>query len=131
FDPANRWHGRADLLFEDGKVVEVESELAAPRGAQVVDAHGSFVVPGLIDTHTHIAAGRWQGHAMIARVGVTTALNLAGRTRDVIEGIKVSGAGLNIASLDSLEPGEQLSSEAPPVEEIQTAVDRAVQNGAL
>jgi hypothetical protein len=112
-DPANGRHGVADLLFEDGRVVAVDAEIPPPRGVQIVDARGSLVLPGLVDTHTHIAEGRWQGHAMMARAGVTTALNLSGRMPDVLEGITRAGAGLTVVSLDSLTPNERLSGTTP------------------
>jgi cytosine/adenosine deaminase-related metal-dependent hydrolase len=130
-DPANGRHGVADLLFEAGRVVAVDAEIPPPRGVQVVDARGSLVLPGLVDTHTHIAEGRWQGHAMMARAGVTTALNLSGRMADVLEGIKRAGAGLTIASLDSLTPNERLSGTSPAASEIERAIDESLDRGAF
>lgn len=130
-DPANGRRGRADVLFEDGRVAMVGDELPVPRGAQVVDASGLLVVPGLVDTHTHIAAGRWQGHAMMARAGVTTALNLSGRMADVVDGAKAAGAGLTVVSLDSLEPGEQLPGPSASPSQIGQAIDAAVDSGAI
>ena len=56
-DPAHERHGPADLRFEDGQVAEVGPELAVPPGAQVVDARGALILPGLVDTHTHVGAG--------------------------------------------------------------------------
>jgi hypothetical protein len=42
-----------DVLCENGKIVAVGKELAAPSNARVIDATGKFVVPGGIDPHTH------------------------------------------------------------------------------
>lgn len=45
---------RADVLCVDGKIAEVGENLAAPPGAEVVDAGGQYVMPGGIDPHTHM-----------------------------------------------------------------------------
>ena len=42
------------VLFQDGKVVSVGSNLQAPAGAQVVDGTNKWVTPGIIDTHSHM-----------------------------------------------------------------------------
>jgi imidazolonepropionase-like amidohydrolase len=44
-----------DVLVRDGKIVEVGKGLTAPSGAQVIDATGEYVMPGIIDCHSHIA----------------------------------------------------------------------------
>jgi imidazolonepropionase-like amidohydrolase len=47
--------GRAedeDVLMKDGLIVAVGHHLA-PAGASVIDAHGRFLTPGIIDIHTH------------------------------------------------------------------------------
>ena len=45
---------RADVLCEDGKIVAVGEQLAAPAGAETLDAGGRYVMPGGIDPHTHM-----------------------------------------------------------------------------
>ncbi len=42
------------ILFEDGKIVSVGTDIEIPRDAQVIDLQGKIVTPGLIDIHTHI-----------------------------------------------------------------------------
>eukprot|EP01063_Lacrimia_lanifica_P011114 TRINITY_DN1789_c0_g1_i1.p1 TRINITY_DN1789_c0_g1~~TRINITY_DN1789_c0_g1_i1.p1 ORF type:complete len:514 (+),score=220.19 TRINITY_DN1789_c0_g1_i1:53-1543(+) len=44
----------ADVLVEGDKIVAVGAGLAAPEGARVIDAAGKYVLPGGIDTHTHM-----------------------------------------------------------------------------
>ena len=44
------------ILIRDGKIAAVGASLQAPRGADVIDATGKFVSPGIIDAHVHIAA---------------------------------------------------------------------------
>ncbi|GAA3645485.1 dihydroorotase [Microbacterium marinilacus] len=45
--------GRADLLVEDGRIVEVGTGLSR-AGATRVDADGLVALPGLVDLHTHL-----------------------------------------------------------------------------
>ncbi len=45
---------RADVLCENGKIVQVAPGIAPPAGADVVDAGGMLVLPGGIDPHTHM-----------------------------------------------------------------------------
>jgi cytosine/adenosine deaminase-related metal-dependent hydrolase len=130
-DPRNNQDGVADLIFEDGRVVEVGAGLSAPKGAQVIDASGYLVIPGLVDSHTHVSGNYAPGHAMMARAGVTTALNLSGEIASVIEGIKAVGAGLTIASLDSPTPGHELPSATPTGAEIGAVLDRSLEQGAI
>lgn len=53
-DPANHRDGPADLLIADGKVSRVGQNLTPPPGAQVLDAKGKIVAPGLVDIHVHL-----------------------------------------------------------------------------
>jgi imidazolonepropionase-like amidohydrolase len=45
-----------DVLIEDGIITEIGKDLNAPRGVETVDANGKYVMPGIIDAHSHIAA---------------------------------------------------------------------------
>ena len=42
-----------DVLLRGGKITAVGQNLKAPDGARVVDATGKFVLPGIIDAHSH------------------------------------------------------------------------------
>jgi imidazolonepropionase-like amidohydrolase len=42
------------LLVEDGHIKAVGARLDAPPGAEVIDLSGRYVLPGLIDAHTHL-----------------------------------------------------------------------------
>ncbi len=45
---------RADVLVVDHKIAAVEETIALPTGARLIDADGTFVMPGGIDPHTHM-----------------------------------------------------------------------------
>jgi imidazolonepropionase-like amidohydrolase len=45
----------ADVLVKAGKISAIGKNLAAPKGALVVDAAGKHLAPGIIDEHSHSA----------------------------------------------------------------------------
>ncbi|MEY4594127.1 MAG: hypothetical protein RIQ47_537 [Bacteroidota bacterium] len=45
----------SDVLFSNGKIVQVGKDLVAPDGATVIDGTGKHVTAGIIDEHSHIA----------------------------------------------------------------------------
>lgn len=47
------------LVVEDGKIASVgaRADVAIPSGARTVDVAGKTVMPGLVDTHSHIGEG--------------------------------------------------------------------------
>jgi imidazolonepropionase-like amidohydrolase len=51
-------HGTIDkgsILIRDGKIAAVGPNVSVPQGATVIDATGKYVMPGIIDCHSHIA----------------------------------------------------------------------------
>jgi imidazolonepropionase-like amidohydrolase len=44
------------IIIRNGKIAAVGKDLAVPSGAQVIDGKGKFVMPGIIDAHSHSAA---------------------------------------------------------------------------
>ncbi len=54
-DPANKVDEKLDILVSEGKIVKLGKPGSIPaNGAQVIDAAGKLVVPGLIDMHVHL-----------------------------------------------------------------------------
>ena len=55
-DPAAGVDAAKDLLLKDGRVAEIASpgKLKAPADAEVFDASGLVVAPGLVDIHVHL-----------------------------------------------------------------------------
>ena len=46
-------HG--SVVVKDGKIGEIGEKVLVPAGATVIDAAGQYVIPGIIDCHSHIA----------------------------------------------------------------------------
>ena len=75
-DPSRGFRQRADVAILDGKIAAIGS-LPTAAARDTIDAKGLYVVPGLVDLHTHIF---WGGGAVpsveadpvAARSGVTT-----------------------------------------------------------
>src|SRR6478752_1102821 len=44
------------VVIRGGRIAEVGRNVTVPSGAEVIDATGRFVSPGIIDCHSHIAA---------------------------------------------------------------------------
>lgn len=65
---------KSDVLVKDGKIAEVGPDLRVPRQAEVIDASGHHIAPGLIDLHIHGALGQMfeladvDGYAKISRM---------------------------------------------------------------
>ncbi len=46
---------QTDVLIKDGKIAQIAKNIPAPAGVRVIDATGHYVMPGIIDAHSHIA----------------------------------------------------------------------------
>ena len=67
----------ADVLVEDGTIAAVGDDLRAPSGIPTVDATGQYLMPGIIDAHSHIAISSVNEatHPVTAEVGVGDVLD--------------------------------------------------------
>jgi imidazolonepropionase-like amidohydrolase len=72
----------ATVVIEGGKVKAVGPKLAAPKDAEVIDAHGMTMLPGLWDMHVHL--GDEDGLMDLAE-GVTTVRDLGTEMTSAIE----------------------------------------------
>jgi imidazolonepropionase-like amidohydrolase len=69
----------AVVIIEGGKIKAVgpRAKVRLPRGAEVIDARGKYLIPGLIDTHTHSAydgKDSWLSSRFLSS-GITTVLD--------------------------------------------------------
>jgi imidazolonepropionase-like amidohydrolase len=44
----------ADVLMQDGKIQAIGKGLTAPANAQIINATGKWITPGIIDIHSHL-----------------------------------------------------------------------------
>lgn len=56
-DPASGLHDRRDVGIAGGRITAIEPHLSGGDAADVIDASGAYVVPGLIDLHVHVYPG--------------------------------------------------------------------------
>lgn len=77
FDGAGNSPRTADIAVRDGRVVDISSTSLEPADAdEVIDAHGKWVMPGFVDTHTHYDVEMLVAPALTESVrhGVTTVI---------------------------------------------------------
>lgn len=55
---AEKDYEKGMILVKDGKITEVGENIKIPEGAEVIDAQGKFIMPGIIDAHSHL--GMWE-----------------------------------------------------------------------
>ena len=68
---------KGSIVVRDGKIAEVGENVLVPKGASIIDASGQYVIPGIIDCHSHIAA---EGNINEGSVSVSSMVNI----KDVI-----------------------------------------------
>jgi imidazolonepropionase-like amidohydrolase len=61
------------VLVHNGKIAQVGTNISAPAGATVIDATGKYVMPGIIDCHSHLAL---DGDVNEATSPVTPSMNM-------------------------------------------------------
>jgi len=65
---------RGSILIKEGKIAEIGASVKAPKDAQVIDASGLFVMPGIVDCHSHIAV---DGSVNEGSISVSSIVNIA------------------------------------------------------
>src|SRR5436190_3242516 len=132
--------GNTDVLVRNGRIESVGRKLPAPEGAEVIDAEGKTLLPGLIDAHTHAYGDVLRDALMF---GVTTELEMFGepkaaqKMRDEQKAGNVAGrADLFSASILVTAPGGHgteygftISTIASP-DEAQAFVDARIAEGS-
>ncbi|MDO1444958.1 amidohydrolase/deacetylase family metallohydrolase [Rhodocytophaga aerolata] len=89
-DPKNNINAVMDVAIQDGKIAQVGKNIDTKGAAQVVNAKGMYVTPGLVDIHGHVFFGTEPDHylsnGLVAvppdgftfRVGCTTIVDCGG-----------------------------------------------------
>ncbi len=67
---------QGSIVVENGKIKEAGPNVLVPSGATIIDAGGQFVMPGIIDCHSHIAVDSInEGLSVSSMVGMEDVLN--------------------------------------------------------
>jgi len=132
-DPANDVDGVADVAIKDGKIKAVVSELENSKAKNVVRANNMLVIPGVVDSHAHIARPKAMGAGfrMLVKEGVTTAVDFEGPMKVIMDEIRQYGCGLNVAVLEGIWPGRGLSSIDAPHKEVTDIIEASLEQGAI
>jgi predicted amidohydrolase YtcJ len=71
----------AIVVFQDGRIRDVgrRSDVKTPEGAEVIDATGKTILPGLIDGHCHLRD--WMGELYL-HFGITTCPTISNNPTD-------------------------------------------------
>lgn len=128
-DPVKRKAEVADVAVKNGRIEGVEPEWHA-EAALEIDARGLVLQPGVIDSHLHLGVD-CRSHAMVVRAGVTTALDMSGPTEAILAQAREYGKGLNIAVLNAVLPGVNVSGNAPTGVELARFMGASLSAGAF
>lgn len=71
---------QAALVLEGEKITYCGPQSDLPQGsdqgAEIIDAHGRLVTPGLIDAHTHLVFGGWRQHEIPLKLAGASYLDI-------------------------------------------------------
>src|SRR5262245_47174688 len=114
-DPSRRVDRVADVAIEGGRVRTIQPDIASADAADVLDARGKIVTPGLIDLHVHVGPDLMP--ATLLHDGVTSMVDGGSAGADNIDAlVRVAQAApsrvrifLNVARTGVASPGELLN----------------------
>jgi imidazolonepropionase-like amidohydrolase len=100
------------ILVQDGKIAEVGPEVKIPAGAEVIDLTNAWLMPGLMDAHTHITVDEIDMSAYLAALylkesSAMRALRGLKIAQDILQGgftvVRDVGNDANYAAVDIRE----------------------------
>jgi len=130
-DPAGRVDRVADVAIEGGRIRAIESNVAAADAAEILDARGKIVTPGLIDIHVHVGAPDLTPASLVGD-GVISMVDGGSAGADNIEAlVRVAQAApnrvrifLNVARTGVTAGGELMDIAAADVDAARGAIER-------
>ncbi len=84
-DPAQRFDALADVGIGGGRITAVRPSIPASAAAEVLDASGALVTPGLVDVHTHVRSAEMP--SICLSQGVTSLVDAGSRGADQIDSV--------------------------------------------
>ncbi len=128
-DPAGHVDRVADVAIRGERISAVRPDIAAADAADVLDARGKLVVPGLIDVHVHVSAPDMTP-AMLLRDGVTAMVDGGSAGADNIDAlVRVARDApnrvrifLNLARTGVTAEGELMNIDAGDVDAARHAI---------
>jgi hypothetical protein len=127
----------ADVAITNGVIERIAQDIDPASANDSIDVSGQWVIPGMIDTHVHVANAadlgriRGLGLQMVASAGATTVIDLGGSMDALVAGITARGSGVNVGSLGYLKPGETVPEGRLSSDMILEIVGTALEAGSL
>lgn len=106
--------GNSDILIGGGKILRISKDIPKIEYAEIIDASGKIIIPGLIDQHVHITGGGGEGGfntrvpeaqlSSFIKAGITTVVGLLGTdsTTRCVENLVAKAKALNIEGITAL-----------------------------
>jgi len=134
-DPAQGLHASRDVAFAQGLVAAVATDIPASQAAQVLDASGMLVAPGMVDLHVHVFEGiSYLGippDPTCLAHGVTTVVDAGSAGADTFPGFRkfiIEVSATRIYALLNISAQGMLEKEIGELEDIRWAsVPKALQ----
>jgi hypothetical protein len=126
-----------DIAISNGVIEKIEPNIDPTNADDSIYASGQWIMPGMIDTHVHVANAadlgriRGLGLQMVAGAGATTVIDLGGSMDALVAGINARGSGVNVGSLGYLKPGETVPEGRLNTDVIGEIVGRNLEQGSL
>lgn len=133
-DPANNRSFVGDIAVKGEKIAEVAEEIKASSAEQVINIQDKVIIPGIIDTHCHIAApeAKGAGYRMLVKAGVTTAFDFEGPVEVIKKEIVKYGCGLNVAVLEAIYPGNGVKTAYDDnIKDLKKVINSYLDRGAI
>jgi len=132
-DPGSDMEGYYDIAISNGKIEKIAEHIGTTKAREVINVEGNCVIPGIVDLHTHMSGeigGRY-AHKMVAEVGITTTLDMAGPIESSIDMAARYGTGINVACVHMVRGNVTIKGEDPGQREINNFFEKTLKAGAI